>query len=175
MVIPLTVLLVQKSYEWALVTAFVAAASDGIDGFLARRFGWRSNLGSILDPLADKLLLISCFFVLATQGWIPIWLLALIFGRDVVIVLGALILHYRVTQIEGEPSLLSKLNTFLQIALVLVLLLDRIEPLIKPEWLTALIWAVSVTTVLSGVHYVTIWSFKARDYKRANPKEHDDD
>ncbi len=160
-VIPLTWLLIDRAYGAALVVAFVAGLSDAVDGFLAKRFGWESYIGGILDPLADKLLLLSCFVVLAAQGWIPPWLLLLVLGRDLVIVVGALMFHFWFRHLEPEPSLLSKLNTCLQIALVLLVLLDRIRGFIDPLWVVGLVWAVSVTTVLSGVHYVGVWGLRA--------------
>lgn len=165
-VIPLTWLLIAQQFGAALVVAFAAGLSDAVDGFLAKRFGWQSYIGGILDPLADKLLLLSCFVVLAAQGWIPPWLLVLVLGRDLVIVVGALMFHFWFGRVEPEPSPVSKTNTFLQIALVLLVLLDRIRGFIEAEWITALVWAVTVTTVLSGIQYVWVWGRRAWLSKR---------
>ncbi|MDJ0654800.1 MAG: CDP-alcohol phosphatidyltransferase family protein [Xanthomonadales bacterium] len=169
LVVPLTVLLVQQRYGLALLIFFLAGASDGVDGFVARRFSWRSRLGSILDPIADKLLLVSCYFVLTTQGLIPAWLLAIVLGRDMIIILGAIVIHHWITEVDGEPTLISKLNTFLQIALVLAILVDQTYGWLQPAWLTALVWSVTITTALSGIHYMSIWAFKLRRIDMAGP------
>ena len=179
LVVPLAMLLVQQRYGAALLILFLAGASDGIDGFIARRYSWRSRLGSILDPIADKLLLVSCYFVLTTQGLIPTWLLGIVLGRDMLIILGAIVIHHWITEVDGEPTLISKLNTFLQIALVLAVLIDQSGDWLEPQWLTALIWSVTVTTALSGIQYMAIWVFKLRqlnmvDKARPGP-EHDDE
>ncbi|MEM9532442.1 MAG: CDP-alcohol phosphatidyltransferase family protein [Pseudomonadota bacterium] len=160
-VIPLTWLLVERSYGGALLVFFVAGVSDAVDGFLAKRFNWESDLGGILDPLADKLLLLSCYLVLGAQGWIPVWLLLLVLGRDLVIVAGALAFHYWIRPVTGQPLLLSKANTFLQIVLVLVVLLALAGLQVVAQWQTMLVWAVTASTVLSGVQYVVLWGVRA--------------
>ncbi|PWG73519.1 CDP-alcohol phosphatidyltransferase, partial [Enterococcus hirae] len=76
-----------------LILFVVAAATDGLDGFLARFFGWKSRLGAILAPLADKLLMVSTYLVLSITGVFPLWLFMLVLGRDVVIVVGGLLFH----------------------------------------------------------------------------------
>lgn len=160
-VVPLVWLLLSEHFQAALWLAFVAGASDGIDGFLAKRFGWTSRLGGLLDPLADKLLLVACYGVLALQGHLPMWLLWLVVGRDVLIVAGASAFHYLVTPVHAEPSLVSKLNTFLQIVQVLMVLLFLAYGWSSPMVLETLIWAVAATTVASGGHYVATWSHRA--------------
>ncbi len=160
-VIPLTWLLVERSYGAALLVAFIAGMSDAVDGFLAKRFGWTSDLGGILDPLADKLLLLSCFFVLGSQGWLPVWLLLLVLGRDLLIVGGGVAFHYWIRPVTGEPLLVSKLNTFLQILLILLLLLDLGWREIPDQWHVAMVWAVTLSTVASGLQYVVLWGYRA--------------
>lgn len=163
---------------WALLTGrFVAAfwlfvvagASDGLDGFLAKRFGWRSRLGGILDALADKVLLVSAFVCLWWLGLFPWWLVAAILARDIVIVLGAVVYNYRVETVEPQPSLISKLNTVLQIALAAAGMIRLSFGGIPPWLLDGLIWAVVVTVLLSGIGYVRVWGRRARDHgMRAN-------
>jgi len=142
---------------------FVAAgASDGLDGFLAKRFGWSSRLGGILDALADKLLLVSTFVCLWWLGLFPWWLVLSILARDLVIVIGATVYNFRIEAVQPEPSLISKLNTFLQIALAAVGVVELGFGGI-PGWVVqTLIWAVMLTVLLSGIGYVREWSRRAR-------------
>src|SRR3990172_3309285 len=86
---PVVILLLNGYYGWALLVFVSAGLSDGLDGYLAKRFGWRSRLGAILDPLADKLLLVASYLTLGWLGQLPLWLVAVVVGRDIVIVAGA--------------------------------------------------------------------------------------
>jgi len=140
----------------------IAGASDGLDGFLAKRFGWSSRLGGILDALADKFLLVSTFVCLWWLGIFPWWLVLAVLARDLIIVIGATIYNFRIETVQPEPSLVSKLNTFLQIALAAVGVL-RLGFGGVPEWmLQVLIWAVMLTMLLSGAGYVREWGRRAR-------------
>ena len=149
--------------DMALLLFIIAGASDGLDGLLARRYGWGSRLGSILDPLADKFMMASIYISLGWLGFLPVWLVLMVLGRDVLIILGALAYHLRYGRYDMEPHLLSKLNTVLQILLVVCVLLSlSIWPL--PElFLRALIWVVMFSTLLSGATYFTIWYGRARE------------
>lgn len=160
-VVPLAWLLLEGRYVAALWLAFVAGASDAVDGFLAKRFGWVSHLGGVLDPLADKLLLFAGYVVLAIQGYVPVWLVVLVVARDVVIVAGATAFHYLVRPVNAEPTLLSKLNTCVQIAQVLVVLVSLAYGWTSQILLESLIWIVAVTTAASGLQYVIVWGRRA--------------
>ncbi|HHJ14755.1 MAG TPA: CDP-alcohol phosphatidyltransferase family protein [Gammaproteobacteria bacterium] len=152
----------RERYDLALGLFFVAGTSDALDGFLAKHFGWTSRLGALLDPLADKALLVSCYAMLSWNGLLPFWLLALVVARDLVIVSGAVAYNFRVEPLDARPSIISKANTFLQILLVLaVLALQSFAPG-APAWLTGLIFAVSISTVWSGLDYVVTWGRRAR-------------
>lgn len=166
LVIPTTVLLVDERYAAALVLFAGLGASDGLDGFLARRFGWTTRLGALLDPIADKTMLISSFVALAWNGLLPLWLVVLVVGRDALIVGGAIAYRLLFGTIEMDPTLLSKVNTFLQIALVLaVVFAAGVAPL--PAVLRdGLMVLVSATTLVSGTHYVRVWSRKALLHRR---------
>lgn len=159
--VPVALLLLDERFAEALFLFFVAGVSDGLDGYLAKRYGWRSRLGSILDPLADKALLVTSYLCLAWVGLIPFWLVALVMGRDIVIVLGGLAFHWLVGRYEMSPTWISKINTTLQITLVLALVLaNGVYPL--PDVLiVALVYGVSVTTVLSGLDYTWTWGRRA--------------
>jgi cardiolipin synthase len=139
----------------------LAGASDGLDGFLAKRFGWTTYLGSILDPLADKLLLMGTILVLGWQDNLPTWLVLLVILRDVVIVSGALSYHYLIESFEATPLLISKLNTCVQILLVLAILFDKGVIALPELVLTGLIGGVALTTVSSGGVYVWEWGRRA--------------
>lgn len=160
-VMPIVYLLLAQEYGWALLLFAAAGLSDGLDGFLAKHYGWQSHLGGILDPLADKVLLVACFLVLGAVSLIPVWLVVAVVFRDLLIVGGVVLYNYRVEEVEAAPTLVSKLNTVLQI-LLLVLVIADAGPLSLPRWsLETLIWACLTTVVISGTHYVWIWSRKA--------------
>ncbi|SEA95146.1 CDP-diacylglycerol--glycerol-3-phosphate 3-phosphatidyltransferase [Thiothrix caldifontis] len=162
---PICWLLWKGIYGFALALLVLAGLSDALDGFLARRYGWFTRLGAILDPLADKLFVVSVFIVFGLKGSLPWWLIALVIGRDVVIVLGAIAYRLVIGGLDVRPLIISKLNTGLQIFLLAATLLHvAIYPL--PGWFNlGLQWAVAVTTVLSGLAYVLLWSRYAwREY-----------
>jgi cardiolipin synthase len=158
---PLVWLLMQEEYAFALLLFAVAGISDALDGYLAKRFQWSSRLGSILDPLADKLLLVTAYLVLGWLGRIPLWLVVLVVGRDLVIMGGAITYHLRVGRFDFIPTRLSKLNTLAQILLILaVLFTDSVLPL--PRWvIDGLAFSVLVTTLWSGLGYVWTWGSRA--------------
>lgn len=163
---PIVVWLLRGEFATVLLLFTLAGLSDGLDGFLARRYGWRSRLGAILDPLADKLLMVCTYATLGWLGLLPLWLVGLVLGRDLVIVSGALAYHRLCGGIEMAPSHISKLNTLLQIALVLLVLLPPLG-LAVPAWLlTGAIAMTAATTLLSGGGYVWAWARQARRCRR---------
>jgi cardiolipin synthase len=157
LVYPVISLLLAQRFDWALGLFVVAGVSDAVDGFLAKHFHWQSRLGSYLDPLADKLLLISSYVVLGWLGFIPVWLAVLVVLRDAVIFTGAVSYYFLLRPFEGQPLMISKLNTLLQLLLVFTVLVRYgITPL--PDAIVAgLILMVTVTTLISGALYVYIW------------------
>lgn len=159
--LPVAWLLLNERFSEALLLFFIAGVSDGLDGYLAKRFDWRSRLGSILDPLADKTLLVTSFLCLVWVGLIPFWLLALVVGRDLVIVLGGLAFHWLIGQYDMEPTWVSKLNTLLQITLVLALVFSNGLYILPDALLVGLLYGASLTTILSGIDYIWTWGRKA--------------
>jgi cardiolipin synthase len=160
--LPIVWLMFEQEFSYALMLFAVAGFSDGLDGFLAKHYGWQSHLGGLLDPLADKALLMSSFLVLGGLGLIPIWLVILVIFRDLTIMGGALYYHFSVEEVDADPSLISKLNTLTQILLVLLVVTDA-GPLPLPDMLLqGLIWATGLTTLISGGMYVWVWTKKAR-------------
>jgi cardiolipin synthase len=156
--VPVVVALLTQRFELALTLFLVAGISDGLDGFLAKQYGWSSRLGGLLDPLADKLLLVTALLALAWLGAVPVWLVAIVLLRDVVIVTGAAVYNYRITKLEAKPTLLSKINTVVQIALVLAVMLNHGIVSLPVWFFQGLIWATLATTVSSGANYVWVWS-----------------
>lgn len=154
-------LILQHEDGWALAVFFIAGASDAVDGFLARRFGWQTRLGGFLDPLADKLLIVVCVGMLALGGTLPLWLLLAVVVRDAVIAVGAGAYHLFLGPFTASPSLLSKLNTLCQIAVVLSALVARAGAALPEAVVSGLVWTTLLTTVSSGIGYVWIWGRRA--------------
>ncbi|UXI69438.1 CDP-alcohol phosphatidyltransferase family protein [Tahibacter amnicola] len=160
--VPLAWMLRNGRYDAALLLALVAGASDALDGYLAKRFNWQSWLGGVLDPIADKLMLMICYICLAMAGALPPWLAWLVVGRDLVIVAGAVAYHNLVGPLTASPTTISKATTCLQIGLVLATLLHLSRFAEWPDWINATLFAiVAVATVASGLDYVLRWSIKA--------------
>ncbi len=152
--VPLAVWLVLRHELGAACALFaLAGATDAIDGWVARRRGG-SPLGALLDPMADKALLISMFITLAAIGVLPDWLAILVVFRDVVIVGGVLMLWLTSAPVRIRPLWISKLNTALQLVLVGLALLLAGFGLEVPFLLPALVWTVAATTLGSGAAYI---------------------
>jgi cardiolipin synthase len=166
LIIPFAMTLLEGQYRLALGVFALAAVSDGFDGFLARRFDWRTRLGAIADPLADKALLVTAYLVLVITNVLPVWLFIVVLGRDLVIIAGGLLYHFYVGRYDMQPSLPGKFNTLVQILVVLaIIILSAGLPM--PEWvLPAGIWLVTASTLLSGLHYVIVWTGRAWQLKR---------
>ncbi len=157
--VPVVMTLLNHNYSLALVLFFIAGVTDALDGWIAKRFSCQSRLGSILDPMADKLLLAGSFITLHMIGLLPLWLLILVFLRDVMIVAGTVGYFLGTDASQDElltPSNLSKFNTVLQIALVLFLVVAQIYP-VMIQWTNMFFIVVATSTVLSGADYMWIW------------------
>ena len=152
-------------YPEALWLAVVAGASDAVDGLLAKRFGWQSRLGSLLDPVADKALLGCAFVGLWLAGALPTWLVALVVARDLVILGGAIVWWRLAGPYDGEPSWLGKVTTVAQIALVLVCLFDRAGWAVPLNRLMDITLGVAFLTFVSGVDYVVRYGVKAWQHR----------
>lgn len=160
--VPLLALrILRHDHSGALAIAFIAAVTDALDGLLARRFGWQSRLGGLLDPLADKALLTAAFLALAMIGEMPLAMMALVLVRDVVIVGGAVAYHFLVGPFDARPTLWSKFTTLLQLLLVLAMLLRLTFGWPAGWWETALLAMAALLTLVSGLHYVAQWGRSA--------------
>ena len=169
LVAPLVWLLLEQNYVAALVVLIVAGLSDGLDGYLAKRFDWRTRLGGLLDPAADKVLLVSLFCALTYLGLVPLALTGIVIGRDALIVLGALTYQVLIAPIEGEPASISKLNTACQLAFVFFTITNAAFELPPKVSLVVLGAAVVFTSVVSGLDYVLRWSRRAWRVAHGSP------
>jgi len=161
LIVPFVFALYSGEFVTALVLIIAAGFSDGLDGFLARTFDWRTRLGSLLDPAADKLLLISAFISLSSLGLVPVGLAVIVVLRDIVIVSGALAYQRVAGQLRGEPTLISKLNTLCQLGFVVLTITNAEWSQPASFWLMLLGATVVFTSVTSGLTYVLIWSRRA--------------
>ena len=163
---PIVASLTQGNYERTLLLFFAAAASDGLDGFLAKRYHWTSELGRVLDPLGDKLLLVAVFLVATWYGLIPRWLTVLAVTRDVMIGLGALVFRIGWGPLHGHPMISSKVNTLLQLLYVLLLIAHQAFGFPSTGWVEALEPPLCLTLVVSGYFYVREFTQRALEIAR---------
>jgi cardiolipin synthase (CMP-forming) len=148
-------------YWKALALVFVCAVSDGLDGWLAKRFNWTSQLGKMLDPLADKLLLVALFLTATWMNLLPWWLTAVAVGRDVMIGVGALIYRLWFGPLHGRPTIISKINTGMQLTVALAAILGAATGMPTDEMVTALAIVTLITTVISGADYLAVFTRRA--------------
>ena len=160
MLVPCLVILVVYGFSgWALIVFVLAGITDGLDGLIARRAGQRTSLGAWLDPMADKLLLVSTFLVLTAPldmaNRLPIWLTVLVISRDVLIVLTVAVINLAIERRVFYPSRLGKATTLVYIVTCAVTLyfnyLDRPSTVVDVA-----IYASLVVTLLSGIHYIVL-------------------
>jgi len=166
LVIPTAWCLLTSHYVEALALMAVAGASDALDGWLARRLSSVTRFGATLDPLADKILVGVLFIVLTMRGVLPLWVVAIAIGRDLVIVGGALAYRMMFKHIEVAPTLISKANTAAQIFVLLLLLLGLCDFAELSAAARAVadpygFWIVAALAVVSGADYVATWGRRA--------------
>lgn len=165
--VPIVILLAEGRYRETLVLFAVAAASDIVDGYLAKTFGWTSEVGKFLDPFADKLLLVSVFITLAVIGMVPVWLATIAVLRDVIIGAGAGVYKLLFGPVEGRPTVPSKLNTLVQLLFVIAVVWQAAFRNLPDGLIEGLGALVFVTTVVSGIDYVQTYIRKAIVVSRA--------
>ena len=154
-------LLAIEAYRIALPAFLVAALSDFADGYIARRFKQTSKLGALLDPVADKLNMAVTTVLLAWLALLPLWLAIAIVARDVLIVAGALAYRFAVGPVKIAPTRLSKINTVLEFALLLLVMAGAAEWIDTGKWMNAAFVVVFASVVASGAEYVWVWGRKA--------------
>ena len=150
-------LLLERQFDLALILFIVMGVSDAFDGFLARYLKATSALGAGLDPLADKVMLISAFVMLGHLELLPLWLVTLVVGRDVLVAGGALLKYLLHPGRKTAVLKVGKINTFVQIVTVFSFMANQLIPL-PPLMLDALLWGAVLSTLVSGVGYVLVWS-----------------
>ena len=150
------VLLASQLYFDALLVFILGGVTDAFDGFIARRMNQKTSLGAILDPVADKLLLMSSFIMLGMMGGIPLWLVVLVVSRDTVILFGYVAISFLLDErLEVQPTIAGKLSTVFQLVTVGVVLLMLARSQLLESWLDdALVYLTAAVTVISGVQYL---------------------
>ncbi len=167
LVVPFVAFLLSGDYRIAFYLFTIAGISDAVDGFLARQFNWSSNFGAFIDPLADKILLVSGFVGLAWLGQMPMWVAVLIVLRDIIIMSGILGLYYVVGDISFKPTLISKLNTVLQVLLIFLILLGLSFVALPSIVINSLMFVMVLTVIFTLVDYVWVWGHRALRAKDA--------
>lgn len=147
---------VGENFNLAWMLFAVAGLTDAFDGFLARVWDQRTRLGAVLDPLADKVLLVTSFICLGGKGWIPFWFVVLVVSRDVIIVGGLAVLNFLGVDVKNRirPIGISKFNTAAQIVLVVSVMIHRTFGLDYGYFLGILVTVTALSTILSGIAYV---------------------
>ena len=156
------ILLIDHHHGWALFFFVTAGITDGVDGLIARITQQRSTVGAYLDPIADKLLLTSAFVTLAILGLIPSWLTVLVITRDVIISLGFVLLVLIDRKPEIKPTILSKVNTVLQVLTIAIVLYSEMHAsfvTLAPFMITF----TACTTILTGLHYIYVGTRMTND------------
>jgi len=158
---PVVVYAILSDQPWlALALMLVAGITDMLDGAIARYFNQRTTVGAYLDPLADKIMLISMFVTLFTVDQVPLFLFLAVVFRDVIIILGAVAYEMVTRSLTMEPSLISKATTFMQIVYVALTLFNMASPL-HTVWVDVTLWLTFAVTCASGLHYLVVWTRKA--------------
>ena len=161
LVVPIALALANDRLALSIMLFGIAAVSDAADGFLAKRFGWQSELGAVLDPIADKALLVTVFVTLSLMKLVPLWLMVAAVARDVIIVAGAAAYRIFIGPLTAHPSLVSKINTLCQAGFILAVV-SRAKFSLPPDW--AITWLgalVFATVTVSGIDYVLVYGRRA--------------
>lgn len=146
-------LMIYGYYRWALAIFVAACVTDALDGLIARVTNSITELGALLDPIADKLLILSAFVTLVLLGMLPVWLVIIVVSRDVILVLGSLVIYFLGYDLKARPSIIGKVTTVLQLLVVIIsLVLNAFG--IEMAWMQILHWTTAVFTLTSGIQYV---------------------
>ncbi len=162
-------LLLSGNMQAAFFLFVIAGISDGVDGYLAKRFGWTTELGAYLDPLADKLLLVCIYIALGVGTQIPLWLVIAVVTRDVLIVIGVVLSWLLANPVHIHPLVVSKFNTVFQILLAAVVMADEGFQLGLGPLRTLLIWVTAALVLTSLAAYVRTWLLHMTGYVTGRP------
>jgi cardiolipin synthase len=146
-------LLLYGHYDAALITLLIAALTDVLDGMIARLTDQRTRLGEYLDPLADKLLLMSAIITLSVLDFIPIWAVIVVVSRDAILLAGTVIANLSETNINISPTAMGKGTTFAQVCYVIAIML-QVTGQVPVSLVEPFLWVMVILTVGSGVHYL---------------------
>lgn len=150
-------LIIAHEMSAAFLLFLLAGLSDAADGYLAKRYGWRSELGAYLDPIADKALLVSIYVTLGFAGHLPVWLVIAVVSRDILIV-GAVVLSWMLSRpLTMQPLLVSKANTCAQIVLAGLVLAELGLGLGLHPLVNVLVWVTGALTIISAAAYFWQW------------------
>ena len=172
LVYPVAHLVLLGRHREVLLLIAIAAFTDALDGFLAKRFDWTSELGKVLDPLADKLLLVTLFVCFSFAGLVPWWLTALVLTRDLIIAFGAWTFRVLFGPVNGRPTVASKFNTACQITFCLAIVAQSAFGWPPARAILVLGAVVLVTTAVSGIDYVLIYTRRVAAVARARAPAH---
>lgn len=169
--VPLLIwLIIDQDFFAAFVVFMLAGLSDAADGYLAKRYGWHTELGAYLDPIADKALLVAIYVALGLSGHLPVWLVIVVVSRDVLIVGAVLLAGMMSRPVEVKPLAVSKINTFAQIALAGFVLAQLGLGLGLGGLVNVLIWVTGGLTVLSAAVYFFGWLRHMMSYEPELPE-----
>jgi cardiolipin synthase len=158
-------LLITGQTELAFFAFILAGISDAVDGYLAKTFGWKTELGAYLDPLADKLLIVSIFLALGVDGKLPLWLVIAVVSRDILIVIAVMLSWVLGNPMRIRPLVVSKANTVVQIVLAATVLADEGFGLGLHAARVVLIWVTGALTVASLAAYLHGWLLHMSGYE----------
>ena len=145
--------LIYEQYDHALITLLIAALTDGLDGTIARIANQRTRIGAYLDPLADKLLLVSAFLTLSVLHLVPVWAVILVVSRDAMLLAGTLIARMTDSPVDLSPTILGKGTTLAQLIYIIMVMLTA-TGYIQVKVIHPMLFVMVIVTVSSGVHYV---------------------
>lgn len=151
----------------ALVILIITGLSDGVDGLVARLFNQKSRLGAFLDPLADKIILISAFVALSIRGFLPSWLTVMVISRDILILLGVSMLYLNGMKIDIKPAISSKITTCLQFFTVILVLARGLASDLE-KYYAFLYYLTALFTIISFLQYMHHWFKLTGDSKESN-------
>lgn len=164
-------LLVNGNSRIAFFVFLCAGISDAVDGYLAKRFNWTTELGAYLDPLADKLLIVSIYIALGVSRELPLWLVIAVVSRDILILLAVLVSWLMDHPVRIKPLAVSKINTAAQLVLAATVLADGGFGLGLATTRLVLVWVTGALTILSLVAYLKAWLLHMAGYESQDPPQ----
>jgi cardiolipin synthase (CMP-forming) len=164
-------LLINGHNRAAFFVFLFAGISDAVDGYLAKRFNWTTELGAYLDPLADKLLIVSIYIALGVSKQIPLWLVIAVVSRDILILLAVLLSWLMDHPVRIKPLIVSKINTAAQLSLATLVLADEGFSLGFDDMRTVLVWITGTLTMLSLIAYLKAWLLHMTGYIESTPNK----